>query len=266
MIARRALGHTVSHFGDFAPTWAVALFAFAAFVLFKISDAQSAGTVEILGKWTPLFLKGFCNDILITLISMMIGTFLALLLAITRMAGNQFVRGTITAVTGILRNVPGIVFLFFVAFALPYKFGVGAWELAFPAYAKVVFSFSLKIMANMAEVIRGGLQSIPIAQWEAGETIGLSRWQVFFRVALAQCIRRIAPATLNVFGIFFCAVPIASLIGVESALTLAGYAIKAERQTHLILPIYAYVGSWYFGIGYLVFRLFKKYESAQAWT
>ena len=104
MIARRALGHTVSHFGDFAPTWAVALFAFAAFVLFKISDAQSAGTVEILGKWTPLFLKGFCNDILITLISMMIGTFLALLLAITRMAGNQFVRGTITAVTGILRN------------------------------------------------------------------------------------------------------------------------------------------------------------------
>ena len=253
MIARRALGHTVSHFGDFAPTWAVALFAFAAFVLFKISEVDAAVSQGVLQRHIDHL--DLDDDWYLPCTSV----------AITRMAGNQFVRGTITAVTGILRNVPGIVFLFSWHSRSRTSSGSGPGSWLFLA-CQGSLQFESQDHGEHGRSHSRRLQSIPIAQWEAGETIGLSRWQVFFRVALAQCIRRIAPATLNVFGIFFCAVPIASLIGVESALTLAGYAIKAERQTHLILPIYAYVGSWYFGIGYLVFRLFKKYGSAQAWT
>jgi len=65
------------------------------------------------------------------------------------------------------RNVPWLVLLFFVMFLLPFEFLVGNTTIPFPDWIKATFGLALPIMVNVSEIVRGTVQSIPTAQWEA---------------------------------------------------------------------------------------------------
>jgi polar amino acid transport system permease protein len=253
--------------GPLVPGFVVASLTLVFVLRFAPTYGALAGSLsipQIMAKWTPLLAKGFFFDVLVVTLSMFIGTVLGFFLGALNFSPIRPIRRTVWLITQFLRNIPGLVFLFFIAFVLPFTINVGGFSIPFPGWAKAVASFSIKIMANVAEVVRGAIGSVPVAQWEAAESLAFSRKQVFWRVILPQCITRMIPPWMNVYAIFFMAVPIASIIGVEDAITNANLALKAELSPTLIIPIYLYILSWFFVVAYAMQRwthvLEKKYD------
>ncbi|CDX19238.1 membrane hypothetical protein [Mesorhizobium plurifarium] len=216
---------------------------------------ESGAMPPVLGKWTPLLLKGFAVDLAILSASMVLGTFLGLILGLALLSRSRLVRWPVLPLVQLLRNSPGLVFLFFVAFALPFKFTFFGLVVPFPGWSKVIFSFALKISASVAEILCGAVQSIGKGQWEAAAALGLSRGQTLKLIIVPQCLPRMLPPWMNIVAIFLAAVPMASLVGVYDAVTYAGLAIKAEQRADLIIPVYAYATAWFFAIGYLLHQI-----------
>ena len=206
--------------------------------------------LAVIGKWTPLLLQGFAVDLAILIGSMVCGTVLGLAIGLALLSPNRMVRWPVMPLVQLLRNSPGLVFLFFVAFALPFKFTIFGMVIPFPGWVKVVFSFSLKISASVAEILRGAVQSIGKGQSEAASALGMSRRQAFWLVILPQCLPRMVPPWMNVVAIFLAAVPMASLVGIYDAVSYASLAIKAEQRPELIIPFYGYITAWFFATGY----------------
>jgi len=85
----------------------------------------------------------------------------------------------------------------------------------------------------------------------------------FRLIILPQCVRRMAPPWMNVAAIFFTAVPVASLVGIYDAVAYAGLALRAEGNSTLIIPIYTYVLTWFFGVAYALQGLTQRLEARQ---
>ena len=140
----------------------------------------------------------------------------------------------------------GLVLLFFVMFLLPFEFRVAGLTIPFPDWIKATFGLALPIMANMAEIVRGAVQSIPTAQWEAARSLAFSRRQILWQVILPQCIKRMLPPWMNWYAILTMATTLASVVGVSEVMTITGRITAAEARTDLLVPIYSYVLLWFF--------------------
>ena len=227
---------------------------------FEWLRAQSR-VLGALSEWTPSLAGGFLVDVLLTVASGLIGTLLGGIVGYASLSKSASLRRVTWLGVQFLRNTPGLVFLFAIAFTLPYQFDIGETTIPFPAEAKVIFCFSLKIAANVAEIVRGAVNATPVGQWEAGASLGLSRFRIFQLIILPQCLPRMVPPWMNTMALFFTVVPIASLVGVYDAVTYAGLAISSEASSTLIMPIYLYVLTWFFCTAYILQASTKYLET-----
>ncbi len=81
--------------------------------------------------------------------------------------------------------------------------------------AAAILGFGLNYAAYQAEIYRAGIASIPVGQWEAGASLGMSRLRIFRRIILPQAIRVILPPTTNDLVALFKDTSIVSIIAVE---------------------------------------------------
>ena len=96
-------------------------------------------------------------------------------------------------------------------------------------------------MANVAEIVRGAVQSIPTAQWEAAASLAFTRRQTMWMIILPQCVKRMLPPWMNLYAILTMATVLASIVGVNEMMTLtAAGAVRRERGPELLLPFYSY--------------------------
>src|SRR6185369_8331361 len=134
--------------------------------LASVAAAQvqaAAGTpsvLELLVKWTPLLAQGFLFNLVISVLAMLVGTVAGVLLGLARISLFAPVRGTSWVVVQFFRNAPWLVLLFFVMFLLPFEFRIGGTVVPFPDWIKSTLGLALPIMANVAEIVRGAVQSI----------------------------------------------------------------------------------------------------------
>lgn len=240
--------------------------AFAASVALAqvATPAGQPGVVALLVKWTPLLAKGFLFNLLISVLAMAAGTVAGVLLGFARISLLPPVRGSSWLVVQFFRNAPWLVLLFFVMYLLPFELRVGGATVPFPDWIKATFGLALPIMANVAEIVRGAVQSIPTAQWEAARSLAFSRRQTLRKIILPQCVKRMLPPWMNWYAILTMATTLASVVGVAEVMTNTLRATNAEGRTDLLIPIYGYVLLWFFAYCYPISawtrRLEKRWE------
>ncbi len=223
-----------------------------------------ASVLELLVKWTPLLASGFLFNLLISFFAMLAGTAAGLLLGIARISPRGPIRSASWIVVQFFRNAPWLVLLFFVMFLMPFELHLGGVTVPFPDWIKATLGLALPIMANVAEIVRGAVQSIPTAQWEAARSLAFSRRQTLWRIILPQCIKRMLPPWMNWYAILTMATTLASIVGVGEVMTLTGRITNAEGRTDLLIPIYSYVLLWFFAYCYPISRWTRRLEARYA--
>ncbi len=225
------------------------------------SDGPRAGIVETLIKWTPLILfgpprefGGFVLNIVVSFLAMAIGTAAGVALGLGQISLMPTVRRISWAITQFFRNSPWLVLLFFVMLLTPFQFHVLGMTIPFPAWFKATVGLSLPVMANIAEIVRGAVNSIPSSQWESAESLAFSRMQTLWRIILPQCVKRMIPPWMNWYAILTMSTPLISIVGVNDAMTLTQDALAAEQRTELLMPMYGLLLVFFFIYCYPIAR------------
>jgi polar amino acid transport system permease protein len=157
------------------------------------------------------------------------------------------------------------VLLFIVLLAFPYEVVIGGVIISIPDWIKAAFGLSLPIMANISEVVRGAVNSVPSGQWEAAESLAYTRRQTLWQIILPQCFKRMIPPWMNWYAILTMATPLCSLLGVEELITLSRQAIEAENNhPELLLPFYSFALLIFFLYCYPIARMTIALEKRYA--
>lgn len=191
-------------------------------------------------RWAPLLLSGFVFNLAISFIAMAGGTIVGAFLGIAQISLLPPVRKGSWFATQFFRNAPWLVLLFFVMFLLPFQFTIGGFTIPFPDWVKATLGLALPVMANVSEIVRGAIQSIPSGQWEASESLAFTRRQTLWMIILPQCIKRMMPPWMNLYSILTMGTVLASVVGVNEMLTLTQQALAAENRAALLVPFYAF--------------------------
>lgn len=229
-----------------------AVLAALAYVTGAGSAASGIGTAFL--RWLPLVLEGFAFNVIVSVLAMALGTALGLPLGLTQVARVRLVRGAGWVTIQFLRNAPWLVLLFYVMFLLPFEVRVLGTTIPLPAWAKAIFGLALAVAANVAEIVRGGLLSIPAAQWESAESLAFSRRQVLLMVILPQAFRRMLPPWMNLYAVLTMATPLISVVGIQDGLTIVRAAVTAEARPELMMPFYLLLLALFFAYCYPVAR------------
>ncbi|MCW8873065.1 MAG: ABC transporter permease subunit, partial [Xanthomonadales bacterium] len=138
----------------------------------QMVSTQGQTVWQTLVKWTPLMMfgpegefGGFVLNIVVSFIAMALGTFMGLWLGLGQVSPNRFISRGSWAITQLFRNSPWLVLLFYFMLLLPFFIRIGDTRIEVSGWAKATFALSLPIMANVSEIVRGSIASIPTGQW-----------------------------------------------------------------------------------------------------
>jgi polar amino acid transport system permease protein len=237
----------------------VALFA-ALVVAIGIGEAQAQaaagkpGIIETMIRWTPLLLQGFALNIAMSFLAMAIGTVVGVPLGLAQISLLPPIRGSSWFVTQFFRNSPWLVLLFYCMLLLPFEVRIGDTIVPLPGWLKSTIGLSLPVMANVSELVRGAVRSIPYTQWESAESLAMTRRQTLWMIILPQCVKRMTPPWMNLYAILTVATPLTSVVGVSEAMTLTGDILSSEGRTELLVPMYLYLLLFFFLYCYPIAR------------
>ncbi|HZZ81539.1 MAG TPA: ABC transporter substrate-binding protein/permease, partial [Gemmataceae bacterium] len=130
--------------------------------------------------------------VFLTVAGMFLAVALGLPIAMARLYGPLPVRWLAIGYIEFFRGIPVLFLLIFLYYGLPNIIGI-----KLPAIVAAIVGFGLNYAAYEAEIYRGGIQSIPLGQWEAGASLGMSSLLTFRRIILPQSIRVILPPMTN---------------------------------------------------------------------
>lgn len=171
---------------------------------------------------------------------------LGLLVALGRMSRNFFVRNIIKIYISIMRGTPLMLQLMVVYFGPYYIFG---WTLSRDyRFIAVIIGFVLNYAAYFAEIYRGGIESMPVGQYEAAKVLGYSKTQTFMRIILPQVIKRILPSVTNEIITLIKDTSLAFVISVSEMFTAA----KAIASSQASVVPYLAAGLFYYIFNYIV--------------
>jgi len=222
--------------------------------------AVKEGVVTAIFKWMPVLLQGFVFNIAISFLAMAIGTGVGAVLGLLQISLLPPVRGGSWFVTQFFRNAPWLVLLFFCMFLLPFEFDLGFVTIPFPDWVKATIGLALPVMANVSEIVRGAVQSLPSGQWEAAESLAFSRRQTLWEIILPQCVKRMLPPWMNLYAILTMATVLASIVGVSEMMTQTGRALAAENRPELLIPFYSFVLLCFFAYCYPIAVATRRLE------
>ena len=241
--------------------WLVCGLAVVALPAWAQGGTAALSPLDVVVKWAPLLLTGFAFNVAISLMAMAIGTVAGIGLGLAMLAEGRVLPRIAWSATQVFRNVPWLVLLFFVMFLVPFQVTVFGIRVPLPDWLKATFGFSLPVMANVAEIVRGAVRSVPNTQWEAAESLAFTRRQTMWRIILPQCAKRMLPPWMNVYALIAMATVQASIVGVTEMLTLTAQVHAAEGgRPELFAPLYGFALLCFFLYCYPIDRLTAHLE------
>ena len=174
----------------------IAGYAFMAFwILAGLGLAAYLATsfdAEFMAKYGYKFIDGLIVTIELVALSVALGALVSLPVALGRLSGNRIIGRIAYAYVYFFRGTPLLaqVFLFYYGAGSfrPFLQDIGAWWLLRDAWGCALLTFTLNTSAYQAEILAGAIRNVPKGQIEAGETLGLPRWVIFFRIVLPQAL------------------------------------------------------------------------------
>ncbi len=202
---------------------------------------------------TLTLLGGFKTTLLIFLLTLAMSLPLGLILTFGSMSRFKPLKWLVKTFVWIIRGTPLMLQIIIVFY------GPGLlWDAdAMPRLTAVLIAFVVNYSAYFSEIYRGGIESISVGQYEAGQVLGMTKAQVFFKVILFQVIKRIVPPMSNEIITLVKDTSLARIIAVEEIIMVAQRYISAKA---LIWPLF-YSGAFYLlfsGILTLLFGYIEK--------
>lgn len=181
--------------------------------------------VLLKGKNFARLLGGLGIALRISVISILVSVVLGTVLGVLRQRENLLLKAFMRLYLEVIRIMPQLVLLFLVYFGTTRSFG---WDLSGETASVIVFS--LWGTAEMSDLVRGALSSIPGHQYESAEALGLRKTQVYLYVVLPQAVRRLIPLSINLITRMIKTTSLVLMIGVVEILKVAQQIIEANRM------------------------------------
>lgn len=196
---------------------------------------------RIVGGYVPALIRGLSITVGLTLSTMIVATFLGMLLAIVAGTHLAWLRFLIVGAVEVFRSVPILITLFWIHFALPIFTGVSMHVLV-----SGLIAMMLQATAFMTEVMRAGIAAVPSGQMEAGRSLGLSSFMRWRLVVLPQALFLMLPSITNVLASMLKASAILSALSVEQlwqvAQQIGSYTFKPIEALSIAALIYFVIG------------------------
>lgn len=152
--------------------------------------------IDLLQKyWQVFLLQGLKTTLILTIISVALGTVLGALVAMMKMSRLKLIRIIASIYVEVIRGTPILLQLYVFYFVLPSVFTF----LKLSQFMWVSIALCINSAAYVSEVIRSGIQAVDKGQTEAARCLGLSAGQTMRKIVLPQAVRNILPALGNEF-------------------------------------------------------------------
>ena len=135
---------------------------------------------------------GFYNTLIIFFFTLLFSLPLGLAVALLRMSRRKIVSVPTSLYILVMRGTPLMLQIFAIYFAIPTLTGVNLDRMN-----ATILAFSINYAAYFAEIYRGGIESIPVGQYEAANVLGYTKVQTFLHIILPQVVKRIMPSITN---------------------------------------------------------------------
>ncbi|MCO6531058.1 amino acid ABC transporter permease [Lactobacillus sp.] len=222
--------------------------------------AHSAIDVIFTGNNFARILDGLWTSVWISVVSLAVGLILGTLLGILRTMPNKIIRFILRLYLEFFRIVPTIVLLYLFYYILPRSFHID-W----PASWMAILAFALWVAAEFSDIVRGALESVPLAQKESGLALGLSPTQLFRYVLLPQAMKLELPATINLATRVIKTTSLLMMISIMDVIAVGQQIIEANNQKYptAVFWIYGLIFVLYFVIDYPLSLWSKKLAAKQ---
>ena len=200
---------------------------------------------------TLQLLAGFWESLKIFVMTLAFSLPLGLVICFGSMSKFSPLRAVVRTFVWIIRGTPLMLQLIIIFYGPGLMFGLPAM----PRFTATIIAFSINYACYFSEIYRGGIESISKGQYEAGQVLGMTKRQIFFKVILLQVIKRILAPISNEVITLVKDTSLARIIGIYEII----WAGESFIKKGLIWPLF-YTGAFYLIFSGLLTILFGKLE------
>lgn len=240
------------------PWWLLIAIFIALYILFLIiTDQSTQNTFWFISGQKPelirsgqLLFKGITVTLTVAVVAYTLAAIIGLVFGLMRSSTSPILYNVASFYVEIVRGIPMLVLLLYVAFALTPLFvqavnvvGIPLSTRSIPNEVRAIIALAIGYGAFSAEIFRAGIQSIERGQHEAAEALGMNYWQKMRHIVLPQAIRRILPALGNDFIAMIKDSSLVAILGVQdlTQLTRLYYSANFLYMQSLTMLAFMYL-------------------------
>ena len=218
---------------------------------------DSGINVLFMGENFLRLLEGLWVTLRISLIAVVLSVPLGILFGMFMTLNNPISKAVSRVYLEVIRIMPQLVLLFIAYFGVTRAFGLNL-----SAEVSAIIVFILWGTAEMGDLVRGALISIPLHQYDSAAALGMTKTQTFFYIVVPQTMRRLLPLTINLTTRMIKTTSLVVLIGITEVLKVGKQIIDANRFDYptAALWVYGVISLLYFLACWPISTLAKKLE------
>ena len=225
-----------------------------------IDSIKQSFSVITMGTNLQRLFGGLWVTVWIALVSVAFSMILGFLFGILMTRKNKIVRAICKIYLEFMRIMPQMVLLFIAYYGLTRTFNI-----SLSGEAASILVFTLWGTAEMGDLVRGSLESVPEHQYESGRAIGLTERQIFFYIIIPQTLRSLIPLSMNLITRMIKTTSLVVFVGVIEVVKIGQQIIEANRIKipTASIAVYFIIFMMYFFVCWILSLLAKVIENKQ---
>ena len=225
-----------------------------------INSIKQSFSVITMGTNLQRLFGGLWVTVWIALVSVAFSIILGFLFGILMTRKNKIIKAVCKVYLEFMRIMPQMVLLFIAYYGL-----TRAFNISLSGEAASILVFTLWGTAEMGDLVRGSLESVPKHQYESGRAIGLTERQVFFYIIIPQTLRSLIPLSMNLITRMIKTTSLVVFVGVIEVVKIGQQIIEANRIKipTASIAVYFIIFMMYFFVCWILSLLAKMIENKQ---